>query len=79
MGHRGVRCEGLAMRYGVWSEGCGVWGIGAWDVRRWGEGVWDTGHGVGDAVWGAGCGVCGGVCVRGCSPGRTACDIGRGT
>ena len=33
MGHRGVRCEGWAMRYGVWSEGRGVWGIGAWDVR----------------------------------------------
>ena len=29
MGHRGVRCEGWVMRYGVWSEGCGVWGIGA--------------------------------------------------
>ena len=28
MGHRDVRCEGWAMRYGVWSEGCGVWGIG---------------------------------------------------
>ena len=28
VGHKGVRCEGWVMRYGVWSEGCGVWGIG---------------------------------------------------
>ena len=61
MGHRGVRCECWAMRYGVWSEGCGVWGIGAWDVRRWGEGVWDTGHGSGGC--GLGCRLWG---LRGC-------------
>ena len=29
MGHRGVGCEGWDMRYRAWSEGCGVWGIGA--------------------------------------------------
>ena len=84
----------LWIELGVWvcGYGCGIWGVGMWDV---GYGVWDVGcgmWGVGCGMWGVRCGIrywhgygCGrvwmGVGVEGCGVwkgvGVEGCGCGR--